>query len=476
MTFLGLIFVPAALVCFLWSPSYLLFLLMLAMPFEAGSIFNGYIGDFEFGVPPFYFVEICIFVRLAMHIWNKNTFLPPQGDPARRAAILLCAFWLWSVLSAFIMPHLFAGVMVQPPRGAGSDQFAPLQWNLSNLAQAMYLTLNVAAVLYALQIIRTQHSSEQLLKAFYWSVFIVITVGFAQSLALALNLEFPYEIFNNNPAYLQGFDQEIEYVRRINSTFVEPSYAGSFLSAVAAGFLASFLSGKRGLLWCFSILMVVTMLLKTTATTGLAALAAMLCVLLVFFNPLRKQGKTGHSHSVAKTWIAIGVVFCVLGLMLYVDPDLLEAAKAVTVDKLETISFEGRLISDLFGLSVMLNTGTLGAGLGSSRASSLITTLLGTVGIVGTGLFGAILYKIVKIFPGRMAPASLQVSFWAFLGLFVADMIAVPDLNRPAFWALMMLALAQLNLRPKRIVGNQISRELTVPVSRRIARGALPAN
>ncbi len=474
MTLLGLFFVPAALVCFLRRPSYLLFLLLIAMPFEAGSIFNGSIGDFQFGVPPFYFVEICILVRLAMYVWNSKTLLPPKSDPARRAAILLSAFWLWSVLSAFIMPHLFAGVVVQPPRGAGSDLFAPLHWSLSNLAQAMYLTLNVATVLYALQIVRTQQESRHLQKAFYWAVFIVITVGLAQSLALALGLEFPYEIFNNNPAYAQGFDQEIEYVRRINSTFVEPSYAGSFLSAVAAGFLASFLSGRRGLLWCFAIFMVVIMLLKTTATTGLAALAAMLCVLLVFFNPLKKRGET--RHSITKTWIAIGLVFCVLGLMLYLNPDLLEAATAVTVEKVETVSFEGRIVSDLFGLSVMVNTGTLGAGLGSSRASSLITTLLSTVGVVGTALFAAMLYRIVKMFPGRLAPPSLQVSFWAFLGLFVADMIGVPDLNRPAFWALIVLALVQLNLCPTRIVGHQIAHGFKAPPSRKIPRGALPAS
>jgi len=445
---------------------------MVAMPFEAGSVFNGSIGDFEFGVPPYYFVEICILVRLAISISNKKTLLPPQSDPARGVATLLSAFCVWSVVSAFIMPHLFAGVMVQSPR-RGSDLFAPLQWNLSNLAQAMYLTLNVAAVLYALQTIRTQQGSEQLLKAFYWAVFIVVTVGLAQSFALAVNLEFPYEIFNNNPAYTHGFDQEIEYVRRINSTFVEPSFAGSFLSAVAAGFLASFLSGRRGLLWFFAILGVVTVLLQTTATTGLAALAAMLCVLIVFFNPLKKRGKSGHS--VAKTWLAIGLIFCVLGLILYLNPDLLEAATAVTVQKLEGESFSSRLISDLFGLSVFVNTGTVGAGLGSSRSSSLVTTLLSTVGLVGTALFGAVLYKTVRMFPGRLAPASLHVSFWAFLGLLVADTIAVPDLNRPAFWALMILLLAQLNLCPKR-VGNQIARKFPAPVSPRIDRGALPAS
>src|SRR5208337_189032 len=102
--------------------------------------------------------------------------------------------------------------------------------------------------------------------------------------------------------------------------------------------------------------------------------------------------------------------------------------------------------------------------------------LLSTVGVVGTALFAAMLYRIVKMFPGRLAPSSLQVSFWAFLGLFVADMIGVPDLNRPAFWALIVLALVQLNLCPTRIVGHQIAHGFKAPPSRKIPRGALPAS
>jgi len=215
-------------------------------------------------------------------------------------------------------------------------------------------------------------------------------------------------------------------------------------------------------------------LLQTTATTGLASFAAMLCVLLVFFNPFRKQGKT--RHSLAKTWITLGAILGIVGLVLYFNPDLLDAARAVTIDKMEGESFSSRVLSDLFALTVFVNTGTLGAGLGSSRSSSLVTTLLSTVGIVGVTLLGAVLYKILKMFPGRLAPASLQVAFWAFLCILVADALAVPDLNRPAFWALGMLALVQLNLYSKRVVGNQASCDFTRPISSRIGRGALPAS
>lgn len=444
MTFLGYIFVPAALLGLFLSPEYLLYLLMLAMPLEAGSIFNSSIGYFDFGIPPFFAVEICIFFRLAFQCLRGESLLPGPDDPARLIARTLLFFCCWGVFSAFIMPRIFAGTVVSSPRPSGGDQVAPLQWSLSNLAQAGYLTLNTTAVLYALKTIRTAQAATRLLNAFYWAVAIVIVVGFAQYFANALGLDFPYELFNNNPGYMQGFDQEIDYVRRINSTFVEPSFAGSFLSAVAAGLLASFLSGRRGLMRALAIFMVAVVLLLTTATTGLATLGAMLLVLLIFFNPFRKQGN--KDHSLGRTWVLLGTMLAGAGLMLYFNPDLLQAALEVTVEKLESFSFVQRVLSDLFAMSIFLKTGLLGVGLGSSRSSSLLTTMFSTVGVVGVSLLGIILYRVNKLFPGRSASASLQICFWGFWGLLVAHAIAIPDLNRPALWALGLLLLVHLNV------------------------------
>src|SRR5271165_745531 len=139
MTVLGAFFVPAILLCFLRRPFYLLPLLVVASVFEAGSVFNGAIGDFEFGISPFYLTEIFIALRLALLVFKSARLLPHRGNPLRAIVILLFGFWLWSFFSAFVMPRLFAGTLVSVPRSGGDEDFAPLQWNLSNLAQAGYL-------------------------------------------------------------------------------------------------------------------------------------------------------------------------------------------------------------------------------------------------------------------------------------------------------------------------------------------------
>jgi len=142
-------------------------------------------------------------------------------------------------------------------------------------------------------------------------------------------------------------------------------------------------------------------------------------------------------------------------------------ALEVTVEKIESFSFVQRVLSDLFAMSIFLNTWLVGVGLGSSRSSSLVTTLFSTVGIVGIILLGIMLYKITKLFPARSASAPLQVCFWAFSGLLVAHAIAIPDLNRPALWALGLLLVIYLNVG----VAVQVKEEAQV---RRMLPSGLP--
>jgi hypothetical protein len=446
MTLLGIFFIPAVLVCFLWRPFYLLPLLLVASVFEAGSVFNGAIGEFEYGVSPFCLTEIFIVLRLLMLALGpaKLVKLLPQVNPMRAVAWLLLGFWLWCFFSAFVMPHLFAGTSVSVPRGGNDEEFAPLRWSLSNLAQAGYLTLNVGTVVYALHMVRTHRQSEQILRALYGAVLIVVVIGFAQFLASLAGWDFPYEVFNSNPVYGKGFDQDIETFRRINSTFNEPSNAGSYLAAITCGLLASFLRGTRGVGWYLVLLGVMAALFLTTSTTGFAALALGVCVLLVYFNPFR--GHKDARKSSALGWVLILGVFGVVGCVLLFSPDLLRAVLSTTVEKGESFSFWVRLANEIHSMQLTAQTYGLGVGLGSNRSSGLIPTMLSTVGLIGTALFTAIIYKISQSFPGRTASSSLQMGFWALLTMIISQVVAVPDINRPALWALLILVLAQLNV------------------------------
>src|SRR5579885_723763 len=109
MTFLGALFIPATLICFLWRPFYLLPLLVISSIFEAGAVFNSDLGSFNFGITPFYLVQVFIFFRLVMLSFGSEKLFPAKHARLRAIVVLLCIFWAWSFISAFVMPRVFAG-------------------------------------------------------------------------------------------------------------------------------------------------------------------------------------------------------------------------------------------------------------------------------------------------------------------------------------------------------------------------------
>jgi len=454
MTLLGAIFIPITLACFFWKPHLLLPLLVVASVFEAGSVFNGAIGDFVFGIAPFYFVQLFVAARLFLCVWRRGTLLPAKDTPARTTAVLLLAFLAWSFASALIMPRLFAGMPVSLPRerGSGMDivlgDLPALRWSLSNLAQGVFLTLNIAAVLLAFQAVQTKSQVEHMGKALRWAVFIVVALGLLQQLAQWTGWSYPYAVLNNNPYNpldVHPLDHQIGSFMRISSTFAEPMNSGSFLAAAASGLFASYLRGRRGTGRLLALLAVVLVLFETASTTGYIALAVMLCLLLVHFNPFAKR-EFHVQPSFLRGWVVLALTsLSIAGAAVVAVPSLSRAVYAMTVEKSGDMSFVSRVLVDANAFALFANTYGLGVGLGSNRPSSLIATLLSTVGIIGTTLFLGTLYTMIRQFPGRWAPSVLQASFWSLMGMLVAQSIGIPDLNRPVLWALFIVAVAQLN-------------------------------
>ena len=454
MTILAAFFVPAALLCLCFSPTALLALLVVASVFEAGSVFNGNLGSFAFGISPFYFVEICVALRLVWFVWERGKVLPPMGAPTRSVAVLLMVFLAWSVMSSFLMPYLFAGTPIYSPRDRVDIDIIqfnlePLYWTLSNFGQAAYLVLNGCAVLFAVLVIQTSSQADTLAKALRWAVGIVLVVGLLQQFAVMAGWSFPYTVITNNPtADPDELYQQFDGFVRINSTFSEPMNTGSFLAAAASGLLATYLHGRE-IRYLLAIIAAIAVLLVSTSTTGYLATVVMFLVLLVYFRPSTAAATGGYRPSY-KGWIMVTVtMLCAAGMSVLLIPSLSEAVLAMTVNKGQGTSLASRVLADQDTIRLLTSTYGLGVGLGSSRPSSLIATLLSTVGIVGTVIAGMIVRKIVQRFPGRNCPSTLQMSFWCFMGLIVADSMAVPDLNRPTLWALLLVVVAQLNVYAK---------------------------
>src|SRR4051812_31164840 len=219
MTPVGYFFLPLVLLCTFTKPERLLSLLVLASVFEASSVFNSSVESFQLGVPPFYVVEIFIAMQFVSLLARGGSLLPQPDDPRRRYLVPLFLFWGWACASAFILPHVFSGMPVYEPRGGIDEQYealTPLRWSFSNLAQALYLTLNLCTLLYAVNIVKTREQVNSLIKTLALAAGIAVIAGVVQRIAIFQGWSFPYELLNNNPGYSQGYDQSVEGVQRVN--------------------------------------------------------------------------------------------------------------------------------------------------------------------------------------------------------------------------------------------------------------------
>jgi len=448
MTPVGYFFVPMVFLCFFTKAERLLSLLVLASVFEASSVFNSSIGSFELGVPPFFVVEAFIALQLIGIFLQTGKILPPADDPRRKPVSALLWFWAWACASAFILPHLFSGMPVYEPRGGIDEQYealTPLRWSFSNLAQVLYLTLNVCTLIYAVHVIKTREQINSLVKTMAIAVGIVVTAGALQRIAAFGGWEFPYELLNNNPGYSQGFDQSVGDMHRISSTFTEASFAGSFLGAIALGLVAAFLRGRRTLPWLLASALTFLVLLDTTATNGYVAFALGLCLLFFYFNPFR--GAKRVRRFLAKGWLVLVLpLLAIAAMVVLLLPDFAASALTVTSQKSDTLSFLHRLNADLTALDIFIHTWGVGVGLGSNRPSSMLMSFLSTVGLGGTILFLFFLLRVIRSFPGKSANGTFQWTFWSLVTLLIAQVVAVPDINRPVLWMLLVLVVVQLSV------------------------------
>jgi hypothetical protein len=446
----GIIFVPAAIWIFLFQPRYLVALMVLASIFGGSSVVDFSVGGSDFGIQPYFFVGILLAIREFSILLRPREIQPML----RKIAGPLIGFWSWATLSSFVLPVVFQGAQVIDPRSDLGDyamdfalkgETTTLHWSVANLGQAVYLTLNVVALLYVLSARFDRDRGRPPLGALRVSIAIVAIIALVQAFSVWRGWEFPYSFFNSNPAYAQAIAADFEGVRKVNSTFTEASTAGGFLAASALSLLSVVLSGKavsRAL-----IFLIVTALILTTATTGYGALFVGIVLLFVYFVDRSRRGLS--SRKVLSRFVAVAALLAIAVVaLLIIDAPLRGAVLAATVEKGDTYSFLVRSSMDWYSVQLLFKTYGLGVGLGSNRPSSFAAYLLGDVGAIGTAFFVLFVVRLFRqLFEASRKPVagSFMMVTWMLAGILIAQTIAIPDLNWPPLWAALMVACSVLS-------------------------------
>lgn len=468
VTAFGLVYMPLLSAVALFARGWLPGLVIGSAVFQAAAVVNLPVGSGFYGISPY---VASAFVAGLVMLWrrlgpDKSPLSPPTH--LRTPAIWLLVYAVVAIAGSFVLPYVFEGLPVQSPldpNGYSLTEFPPLVWGISNLAQATNLLVHIMVACFFWQSLnRSDWSMRYTMTAFCAASGIALLAGLHDGAALMLEWPRMASFWMSNVGYAlvdnvlyhmayytpapDGSTYAILY--RISSPFSEPSYGSAFMASAYAGLVAVFLFTSHNRLLVFVALFLFGLgLVNTIGSTGWAAgFAATLTLIAVFvWKRIRNTNKREKAHRLHWRFLVVAMLLISLVVAVLWQSSLWRAAPAIgntfIFNKAATLGNDARFLSDVRAITLTQQTVGLGAGMGSNRTSSFLTSLLSNTGIAGALTFLAMLATLMGRF---IRAAQLQpFQYFAFVALgtcMFAVSLSIPDLNLPFLWAFIFLAFA----------------------------------
>ncbi|CAH2601321.1 conserved membrane protein of unknown function [Rhodovastum atsumiense] len=438
ITVFGMILLPISL-WLAYRPIRLLQLALLVAAFEAAAalIFG------NFGLQPA-MVPGLLFVLYMVSQYAIGMRYPGEGG-VLWAMLPLLLLLLYAVMSAWLLPDLFAGrVMVAPQKAdpLAPDAFVPLQAGFGNVTQTLYLAFNVLlATVVAIFLTRARIPCESLIAAYLLSGYVVVALALWQFASRVAGLPFPDTLLHSNPGWAI-VEQEVGSVPRIQGPFSEPAALAGYMSGIAFCSLWITLRGYRTMWPNVLFLLSLGTILLSTSTTGIVTVAVGLPFTFALALAGGGRAAVGRIGRTAGVLVLGGVM---LGALIFATrPSLFDSVQTVveaTLSKGESESFQERSEWDAGALETLAPTYGLGVGWGSYRSSSLIPGLLANAGVFGIAMVIWLLLRLRRLrVQGRVvsrghAGQILVDGFTAALcGQLAAAAVASPMITAPVFF------------------------------------------
>jgi hypothetical protein len=382
------------------------------------------------GFPAFAFAAAAFCAKTLIEMRNRRIRF--TVDPTSQTASgLLFALYAYALLVTCFAPSVFEGIEVFTPRLGLEEQVlypAELTWQISNAAQLVYLTINTAFVVCAAFTV-PDLSAKDFERAVIASIslvisFLVLSLSPSVSSIFLQPLLYNYAYSSEERAY--QFEEG-----RLFVPFLEPSFAGMFVAACGAFFLACTLDNRRPLIWPLSGLLICSsfLLLIDSSAGWIAFVVGGGITLIASFIASTALGGIGRQT------ITIICIACLAVCILVFSTKGAELYQRAYQEKLLSASFVVRSASNEQALSVAKDTYYFGAGVGSNRVSSLLNTLFSSLGIFGVLCFAALFLCPIAMHlsPTGMSPELFAAASFA-VTLLVAGVVAVPDISYPYVW------------------------------------------
>jgi hypothetical protein len=335
----------------------------------------------------------------------------PGERAVLRAAFPLLALLFYALMSAWLLPDVFAGrILVDPqkqnPLAPGIP--VPLQFSSGNVTQSLYLTINVIfAVAVAIFMTRRAISYKNIISAYLLGGYVVVGLTFWQFGSRVAGIPFPDDLLQSNPGWAI-VEQAIGSVPRVQGPFSEPSALAGYMSGVALCCLWLSIRGYRIMQPNLLLALAIATTLLSTSTTGIITLIVGLPVTLAIASVGGVPGATGRIGKIVSLLLLAGLLM--VGPIFLLKPGLVDSVGTVveaTVTKGQSDSYTARSASDAGAMATLDLTYGLGVGWGSYRSSSLIPGILANGGVFGMAMILWLVARVVHLkLHGRAAAPS----------------------------------------------------------------------
>lgn len=426
-------------------------LIFIASILHAASVANVFTaqalltGTPAYGVTPSMLIALFIgFLWLIRISKNRELGIPKH---LRQPVGLLTFYVLIACLGSLILPLFFSGtpVHLQISMNGANELPVPLVLTLSNIVQAINLFSLLIVTIYVVGSVSNSIERQRVFFGVGLAGTLVILIGSYEKIALINNWASLVPYLANNPGYSQTPIHPITpTLTRIGLPFSEPSYASAYMASITIGVLAVAIFGRR---WWWALpgaLLCCLGLANTMGSTGLVTTAIAMTVLIVasVIHSLRQN--SNFSQKIRAFFIVSTLTLSsIFGWQAYESaswrPGLNSFVQVHIVSK--AIQTEGtRENNNRRAFEIVKETYGLGVGLGSNRASSFLASLLSNTGVLGFGLFIAMLVSL--LFRYWKAPTLSDAQIFAAAALPTATLamaLGIPDLNMPMYWGFIIL-------------------------------------
>jgi hypothetical protein len=425
-------------------------LLLVAGVLQAGSVLNivtpvaAVTGVAAYGLTPFQFlapwVVLAGFGRLCLGprpSWPVHLLLP---------LVFLVSYAVVAIAGAWLLPQWFAGIKVNAVvQIYGVLELSALSLGLSHGVQALMLLLLILVLLAFLVLLSDQANKNSLTRGLALATMLVVCSGAYEQAAPYFKWPSMAAYWANNPGYSQAPLAPAGFVlNRVGVPFSEPSYASAFMAAMSLGAMGVALLGKRWWLGAAAALICGLGLINTLGSTGLAASGVAFAVLALWVILGALLGSASLSRRLrAALMCSLFLLASTWGFQVYeasaVRPQVEAMVQGLIVDKAKQ-SDGVREKTNQRALEILQETNGLGVGLGSHRASSFFASLLANTGVLGFGLFAAMLVSLLWRYWRAPHLSDMQIFVATALPTATLAMgLGIPDLNMPMYWNFIFL-------------------------------------